>query len=313
MKRTAIAPGAYQGLTRTAGDAGIFTILAFDQRDSYRKMLPDPSDLRSAKELKELVVKAAGADASAVLLDDEYGLRAAVERNRASGLIMALEKSGYSGDSTYRRTELNPEWTVSHIKHFGADAVKLLIYYHPHAGDLTEQQESLCRQVAEWAAEHDLAYFLEPVLYSIDPNEAKESPAFAARRPELVVETAARLSSLGAHVLKLEFPIDNAHDNRLERWADACRDITAASTVPWALLSAGVDFRVFESQVEVACRNGASGFLGGRAIWKEAVKLTGDARETFLAVTIRERISRLRVVAEAYGSSWKDAYVVDGV
>lgn len=313
MQRTPIKPGAYQGLTRTANESGIFTILAFDQRDSYRKMLPDPTDVRAAKELKELVVQAAGTEASAVLLDDEYGLSAAANRNRATGLILALEKSGYSGDSTYRHTELKPDWTVGHIKRFGADAVKLLVYYHPEAGELARRQEALCHHVAQLATEHDLAYFLEPVLYSIDPNHPKDSASFAAQRPAMLVETATRLSSVGAHVLKLEFPVDHAYDPDLAHWAEACRDVTEACSVPWALLSAGVDFQVFEAQVGVACRSGASGFIGGRAIWKEAVKLTGTARDEFLSSTVRDRMSRLRETADANGTSWREYYVVGGL
>lgn len=307
-QRTELKPGPYQGLLRTAGGKGVFTILAFDQRESYRKMLPQPHDRQYAEGLKGRVVAAAGASASAVLLDAEYGVKAALSRDRSTGLILALEKSGYSGDSTYRTTELDPSWTVADIKRFGADAVKLLVYYHPGAGALTEAQEALCKDVGDWAAEHELAYFLEPVLYSIDAAVPKESRGFAAQRPELLVETATRLSEAGAHVLKLEFPVDHHFEADHAVWLAACQAVSAASKVPWTLLSAGVDFDVFERQVEVACRGGASGFLGGRAVWKEATKLQGDDLDEFLALTVPERLARLRVVAEAYGRSWKDWY-----
>lgn len=309
MTATELNPGVYQGLARTSGDGGVFTIVAFDQRDSYRKMLPDANDVSFARQLKLDVVEALSPSASAVLLDPEYGQMAALKRSRHAGLLMALEKSGYSGDASYRRTELYSDWTVGDIKRFGADAVKLLVYYHPHSGSLAEELEDLCSRVGAWAAEAQLAYFLEPVLYSIDPSSPKDSPEFAALRPGLVAETAARLSRCGAQVLKLEFPVDHAHDKDQGRWAEACRSVSEASEVPWALLSAGVNYEVFERQVEVACRNGASGFLGGRAIWKEAVRLRGPELASFLSVTARERLERLRVVAEAYGRPWKEWYV----
>jgi len=308
MQRPTLTPGAYQGLMRTAGSAGVFTILAFDQRDSLRKMLPETAATAHAKQLKERVVRAAGTEASAVLLDDEYGLGAALARDRSLGLILALEKSGYSGDSTYRRTELSPDWRVADIKKFGADAVKLLIYYHPHAGELTEAQEALARQVAAAAKKEDLAFFLEPVLYSLDAANPKDSEAFASQRAELVVESATRLSKTGAHVLKLEFPQDHKHSQDHDEWAGACAAVSRACAVPWALLSAGVDFPIFERQVEIACRNGASGFLGGRAIWKEATQLGGDELARFLGLTISERLRRLSAVAEAYGRPWREAY-----
>lgn len=308
MQPTVLTPGAYQGLLRTAGETGVFSILAFDQRESLRKMLTDPEDSKYAKSLKKRVVRAVGADATAVLLDDEYGLGAALSRQRSTGLILAVEKSGYSGDSTHRRTELNPNWTVADIKKFGADAVKLLVYYHPDAGDLTEAQEEICREVGVAAAEQDIAYFLEPVLYSIDSSNPKGSSAFAAQLPDLVARTATRLSRTGAHVLKIEFPIDHKYSADEASWLKACEAVSQASAIPWALLSAGVDFPVFELQVEVACRAGASGFLGGRAIWKEALQLSSEQLEDFFSTTIPDRIHRLRAIADNYGRSWQEMY-----
>jgi len=32
-----------------------------------------------------------------------------------------------------------------------------------------------------------------------------------------------------------------------------------------------VDFQIFYQEVEIACRAGASSFLGGRAIWQEVM------------------------------------------
>ena len=45
--------------------------------------------------------------------------------------------------------------------------------------------------------------------------------------------------------------------------------------MPWVLLSAGVDYDLYERQVRVACDNGASGILCGRAVWKESVDYAG--------------------------------------
>src|SRR5437867_7341094 len=39
-----------------------------------------------------------------------------------------------------------------------------------------------------------------------------------------------------------------------------------------SVLSAGADFNVFRGLVEIACQGGASGFLAGRAIWKDAFR-----------------------------------------
>jgi len=41
------------------------------------------------------------------------------------GLLVSMEKTGYSGDSTARITELLPGWSVRKAKRMGASAVKL--------------------------------------------------------------------------------------------------------------------------------------------------------------------------------------------
>src|SRR5213594_1875657 len=51
-----------------------------------------------------------------------------------------------------------------------------------------------------------------------------------------------------------------------------CERLSRATKVPWVVLSAGADFNVFRGLVEVACHGGASGFLAGRAIWKDAFR-----------------------------------------
>jgi len=76
--------------------------------------------------------------------------------------------------------------------------------------------------------------------------------------------------------------------------------------VPWALLSAGVDYPTFRRQAELACEAGASGVIAGRAIWAEAVALQGEAREAFLAGAARGRMAELAAIVRAAGTSWRD-------
>jgi tagatose 1,6-diphosphate aldolase len=90
-------------------------------------------------------------------------------------------------------------------------------------------------------------------------------------------------------------------------WA-ACEAITIVCEVPWILLSAGVDFEVFHEQVKIACQAGASGFLGGRAIWKEAVGMSASEREAFLSSTGVQRVKELRKTTERYGRAWTEYF-----
>jgi len=303
-----LTPGKWLGLKKTSAENNIFTIVAFDQRGTYRRMLAENTSYDTAVEIKSEVVAALSRNASALLLDSEYGLTPALNMARTSGLLMAVEKSGYSGDATYRRMEFDPDWDVAKIKRMGGSAVKLLAYYHPDSGALAEEIEGFITTVVEDCRRYDLPLFLEPLAYSLDAAVSSTSAEFAVTKPAVVEETAARLSKTGVDVLKLEFPIDVAHNSDRAAWRAACEAISEVSDIPWVLLSAGVAYETFVEQVKIACQAGASGFLAGRAIWKEAVTLPPEERATFLATTATERLTQLNEVAAANARPWTDFY-----
>jgi tagatose 1,6-diphosphate aldolase len=303
-----ITPGRWRGLKTTSNDDHTFTILAFDQRGTYHKMLPEGTSFETAVAIKREVVFALARHVSAVLLDPVYGLPAVLDMAGGTGLLMALEKSGYTGDSTYRRVELIEGWSVNKIKHMGASAVKLLVYYHPHAGTLADEIESFVATICQECRAYDIPVFVEPVSYSLDASVRKESAEFAKTRPEIVRETARRLSKLKPDILKLEFPVDADHDADNAAWQVACEAVSAVCEAPWVLLSAGVEFETFAQQTKIACRAGASGFLAGRAIWKEAVTMTTQERARFLAETGADRIRRLEEMVYNLARPWTEFY-----
>jgi tagatose 1,6-diphosphate aldolase len=303
-----LTPGRWRGLQTTSTERDVFAIMAFDQRGNYRELLADGSTHDDAVEIKYEVVAALSPYTSAVLLDPIYGLKAALLGVRNRGLLMCVEKTGYSGDATYRRTDFMPGWTVSKIRRMGASAAKLLVYYHPDSGKLSEEIETLICQVAGDCHRHDLPLFVEPLMYSLDGSIPTRSAEFARTRTAVLCETARRLSGLGPDVLKLEFPVDVVYDNDVGVWQRACEAISAACAVPWVLLSAGVEFDIFERQVRTACQGGASGFLGGRAIWKECIGMNRADRQTFLKTTGVERLNRLSAIADELARPWTDFY-----
>jgi tagatose 1,6-diphosphate aldolase len=307
MTRT-LSPGQWRGLQTTSTDTHLFAIVAFDQRGNYRRMLPDNTPHDQAVQIKYEVVKVLAPHTSAILLDPIYGLKAALHGLGRSGLLMCVEKTGYTGDSTYRSTDFIPGWSVGKIKQMGAAAAKLLIYYHPDSGALAGEIEGLIQDVATQCRQRDLPLFVEPLSYSLDANIAKNSPVFAQHRPALVRETARRLSQCGADVLKLEFPVDVAFETDQSVWARACEAISMVCDIPWVLLSAGVDFDLFQQQVRVACQAGASGFLGGRAIWKECINMTPANRQQFLETTAVDRLHTLTDFARTLARPWTDFF-----
>ena len=291
-----ISLGVRRSLQQCSQPDGTFAMLAMDQRGSLVKAInPDAPERVGYKEviaLKRDVIGALSPLASAVLLDVEYGYGPCVASDALSGqtgLLLALEKSGYDGDPTERRTTLLDDWSVERTSKAGANGVKLLVYYHPDAPN-TADQEAVVAEVAHQCQQLELPLFLEPLHYSLDRN-VKTVPN--AERRRVVLETARRLVPLGVDVLKAEFPLDVAQSQDQAEWADACAELSAICPVPWVLLSAGVDFETYLEQVRVACDAGASGVLCGRAIWKEAVRMDEAARRAFLQSTGSERLRQL--------------------
>src|SRR6185436_9096220 len=103
-----------------------------------------------------------------------------------------------------RVSRVLPGWGVAQVKRLGASAAKLLVYYHPDAPNAADQ-ERLVAEVAAACREADLALFLEPLSFGLDGGKLQGED-----RRRVVVETAARLTALGADILKAEFPYDAA-------------------------------------------------------------------------------------------------------
>jgi tagatose 1,6-diphosphate aldolase len=306
---TQITPGRYRGLKVTSlAEQDIFGIVAFDQRGSYRRMMPDNASYDDLVQVKVEIISALSHHASAILTDPIYGLSPAMHMSGKSGLLLSLEKSGYSGDSTYRTAEFFDAWTPEKVRNIGGNAAKILVYYNPQNEALADELDETIGKVIADCHALDLPVFLEPMSYSIDEDNAKGSPEFAEQKVSIVVETARRLSLIGADVLKMEFPVDQNHNDNLDDWRSACQQISEASAVPWVLLSAGVDFEMFEKQLIVACDSGASGFLAGRAIWKECAAMSFDDRKVFLETTATNRLNRLIEIAQDKARPWTDFY-----
>ncbi|RPI31857.1 MAG: hypothetical protein EHM70_10425, partial [Chloroflexota bacterium] len=127
-------------------------------------------------------------------------------------------------------------------------------------------------------------------------------------RREVVIETARRLTPLGADVLKAEFPLDVAMEPDECQWEAACQKLSEASAIPWVLLSASVQFETYINQATIAFRNGASGVAVGRALWKEAVFLGGEDSRDFLQTTATQRMEHTKALCDALARPWSDFY-----
>ena len=305
-----ITLGKFRGLAQTSTGNSTFSLLALDHRNNLRNALnPDNPALVTDAEMiqfKSDVVKYVAPASSSVLLDPELSAAQCISNGSLPGnvgLTCALEETGYTGDPNARKSQVLPGWNAEKAKRFGASAVKLLVYYHPKS-DSAGEIEDLLSKVAEDCEKTELPLFVEPLSYSLVKGE-KLSPQ---ERNYVVIETARRLSPLGADVLKAEFPLDASIIKDERSWLDACKELTQASVIPWILLSASVDFETYLQQVRIACEAGSSGVAAGRAVWKESVSLKNAERINFLSTTARERMSQLTQLCDQSAKSWKEFY-----
>ena len=301
--------GRFRGLQQCASATGRFTIVALDHRQSLRKMLrpsdPDGVGYTELVEFKRGAVRALAPAATGVLLDPELGAAQCISDGSLPGhvgLVIALEATGYIGTPTERKSRILEGWSADKARAIGGSACKFLVYYHPDASNVQEQEAVVSAAVAECHAA-GLPIFVEPLTHAIAEGRRYEGE----ERRRTIVRTARTMTAMGADVLKLQFPYGPEETDR-GRWRDACVEITDAASRPWVLLSGDNPPDAFVELAEVACRAGASGIACGRGIWAEAPTLPVADRQRFLNTVARARLERLREIVEVHARPWTDAY-----
>lgn len=301
--------GKIRGLQQVSTPEGIFTILACDQRGAMERMMKGAGrevNHASVVQMKIDIVAPLAKMASGVLLDPDYAaahLIAARVVPGQTGLVVSLEQTGYEERDGDRLTKLLENWGVDKIKAMGASAVKLLVYYNPRREEAAKHQRRIVAEVADLCQAYDIPFMLEPLAY---PTVDGDTERFIKEKPDLVVETAEHMSEYAVDLLKMEFPVHPSVNDK-NVWREQCERLNKACRVPWALLSAGVSFETYAEQLQVACEAGASGFVAGRAIWREAVEWTDETRrQTFLNETMPARLQKLVDIAAASGTPWHE-------
>jgi tagatose-1,6-bisphosphate aldolase len=290
-------------LSAIADPDGSFAIVAMDQRNTLRRMFAavgvDPSidDLRQAKidVARYLTPLATG-----ILLDPDFGVPAVRESDSLAptcGLLVAAEPSDRGKFNEEPRTHRIAEQNATWVRDMGGHAVKFLVMMNPARSrgdgepDLTEEVLQVVREVVEDCRAVGLPSVIENLIYPLPGSTGMTD----REREDAIVESAALLTELKPDLLKLEYPGSPA----------GCRRLADTVTVPWAVLSAGVDFDKFNEVIRVSCDDGgASGFIAGRSVWKEAIGLTGPERDTFLSEVAVPRLAALRESIAGRARPW---------
>lgn len=297
--------GSRTGLSAIADDDGVFAIIAMDQRNTLRRMFDAagrPADLADLRAAKVDVARALTPLASGILLDPTFGVPAVIEAGALDptcGLLVAAEPESRGTWNGEPRTHRDPEQNAAWVSDMGGHAVKFLVQLRPGrpAGepDLVAEVLDVVREVVADCQERAVPSVIENLIYAL-PGEQLS----AEQREDLIVEAAALLGETGADLIKLEYPGS----------AKGARRVAEAVKGPWAVLSAGVGFEEFQNVLRVSCdEGGASGFIAGRSIWKEAVGLDGVARQEFLDTVARPRFETCLQTVAGRARPWTDAVV----
>jgi sulfofructosephosphate aldolase len=285
-----------RALDQIATPDGRFAVLAMDQRVSLRHLrarVDRPADDATLRSIKSDVLSILGPYASASLLDPELALPDLVQAGVQSGqrgLLVSIENSRDRRDPDGRLTSLIPGFGAEGVRRYGGTAAKLLITIRPDDETEADRVLSLVRAALDDCLRHHLLLVVE-VLVDARPDESPDE--FAEHFPTLLVQAATQIVSLGVRMLKLPWP--GSHD--------ACRRVTALG-VPWAVLSAGLDYETFHERLSTCLKAGCSGFVAGRTLWQDAVVLDGRGRRRHLT---DHGVSRLRAMTDALsqGNSWR--------
>ena len=294
------------GLSSIANSDGVFSIVAMDQRNTLKKMFAavavtaTDDDMMQAKIAVASALSKAG---SGILLDPTWGVPAVNQNDilpASCGLLIAAENPDRGNFNGEPRPTKMPGQDAAWVKSLGGQAVKVLVSMHPgrvrNAGepDLTSETVELVRSIVADCKAQGIPSVIENLIYPL-PNA---EPLTDEQKENLIVESAILLNETKPDLLKLEFPIT-------ER---GCKRLADSLTVPWAVLSAGVAFEQFKKAIILSCdAGGASGFIAGRSIWKEAIGMSKVEQDKFLTSTAVARLEELNQTVLGRAVPWNKA------
>lgn len=258
------ASKSLEALTRPSG---AFAMLAIDQRESMRAMFGEyqktPVTDEQITRFKLAALRALTPLASAVLVDRQFAWRQAVDEKAVApscGLIAAADEFIPSATEIVSDVRIDEQVRPLEVKADGAAALKLLVLWRPD--ESAEMRKSMVRDFIGRCRQAGLLSIIEPV--SRGPRDA--SPWELSDGIQAAAE---ELGDMGADLYKAEVPLYGKGGERAVR--DACARLHRTIRGPWVVLSSGVSPDDFPQAVEWACREGASGFLAGRAVWRTVI------------------------------------------
>jgi tagatose 1,6-diphosphate aldolase len=276
-----LTPGKLWGLRRMADESGIFKMIAVDQRPPIKGPIAkyhgvDQAPWEAVAKFKGLLVETLQAQSTAMLLDPHYAVPYSTDvLSPTKGLIVTLEDSLFEETAEGRLSSNIDDWSVSKIKRVGGDAVKVLAWYHPDAGDaVNHAQQDYVKRIGEECAEYDIPFLFELLVYPLskDAHQTQEYIEMQGKKADDVLKSVEEFAKpvYGVDVFKLESPVNAKDADGSAAVQSVFDEMGRIAGRPWVMLSAGAGKSEFRNVLDHAFMAGASGFLAGRAIWLEA-------------------------------------------
>jgi sulfofructosephosphate aldolase len=260
--------GTVHRLAELQRASGGFAMVALDQRESMRAMFAEhqhaPVTDGQLTEFKVAAGRILGPHASGVLVDKQFALDRFLDDNVGQGtaLIAAADRLRARREEIVAEVALDESIDPVDCRERGVVAMKLLVLYRPD-GDpgvrigMVERFVERCRTAG-------LLSIIEPVS-----RPPMTTAADSWNWDDGILAAATELGHRGADLYKAEVPLHGVGAEA--EMSRRCAALSGLIGSPWVVLSSGVPADAFPEAVRLACREGASGFLAGRAVWRSCI------------------------------------------
>lgn len=286
-------------LTKLARPSGALAMVAVDQREALRGMFAPhqsaPVPDSQLTQFKVDVARELSPFASALLVDQEFGIDAIIEQKAlkgSCGLIAAADLLVGPAGGAATDTAVDPDVDPIRMRDIGSVGLKFLVLWRNDESPdirakLVEDFNKLCKVSG-----------LPSIIEIIVKPPMDSSKSF--NREEELITAAREAASWKPDLYKAEVPFHGEGDLNLV--TKSAERISEAIGSPWVVLSNGVKQPFFNDAVKACAIGGASGFLAGRAVWADIVGAP-DISKALREISI-PRLEKLAEIVDQHAKPW---------
>ncbi|MFV3308301.1 hypothetical protein ACNFBT_23815 [Pseudomonas sp. NY15181] len=226
---------------------------------------PVPHD--EVVKFKRLIAEILAPHVSALMMDLQYADQDTFSSIRQHcGLIVAVENGTHERHGPWVVDALQHESAIEEAIDLGADAINLSLYLHSQAPEEVQaHQMALMQKVSARCDEVGVPFILSPLLYQTATNVNSDPPNDLKRLIRLI-----RDQRIPIDLMQIENPFTDEISSGFAARTEYFRELSSGIQCPWVMLTAGSNIDRFKDALKAAFLAGASGFLGGRAFWRQA-------------------------------------------